>query len=157
MKGQTTIPANPRMKGLSAVNRSTSTLSELVKRLGIARTRTQDAYESYCILRDSEGMLRRALQAELEASGLRSAKGLNYTASIVEKPTIVVRHEQSVIEWLRTTSDIKYEQYVGLRSQAFQTLAKSLLKGTGELVPGTEMQMHETLSIRSNINNKDRK
>lgn len=95
-------------------------------------------------------MLRAALFQELQANQLRSAKGLDYTASIVERPSIIINHEQDVIEWLKATPDIEYDLYVGLKTTAFQTLAKAVI-GSGQEIPGTLVVVNESLSIRSNI------
>lgn len=125
-------------------------LSELVAALGEARTASSNAYEAYKELKGIEDQLRFELEATLHNEGLKSAKGQDFTASLIETPRIVIRHEQSVIEYLRSTPDIEADRYIGVKSTEFQSLAKSLLKGTGEIIPGTKVEVRESISIRSN-------
>lgn len=129
---------------------SKTRLSSLVTSLGKARERRVKAYDSYAELRDKENAVRTELYAELQAVGLRSAKGLDFNASIVETPTVVVKHEQTVLNWLRESPNIESDLYIGLRTDAFKGLAQSVLKSTGEVIPGTALEVRETLSIRSN-------
>jgi hypothetical protein len=129
---------------------SPMSLSELVAALGEARTASSNAYEGYKEIKGHEDQLRYELELKLHDMGLKSAKGEDFTASIVEKPTIVVKHEQSVIDWLKNTPDVEPDRYIGLKTTEFQSLAKSMLKGTGEVIPGTEVEVRESLAIRSN-------
>lgn len=130
---------------------SKTTLSKLVTALGKARIKRVIAYEKYTELRNNEALIRTELYAELQTVGLLSAKGEDYTASIVQKPTIVIRHEQTVMNWLRETPNIESDLYIGIKQDAFKGLAQSVLKTTGEIIPGAELEMRENLSIRSNI------
>lgn len=129
---------------------SQMSLSELVAALGEARTASSNAYEGYKELKGNEDQLRYELELKLHEMGLKSAKGEDFTASVVEKPTVVVKHEQSVIDWLKNTPDIESDRYIGLKTTEFQSLAKSMLKGTGEVIPGTEVEVRESLAIRAN-------
>lgn len=125
-------------------------LSELLSVLGDARKASSNAYEAYKELKGIEDQLRYELEEMLKATGLKSAKGQDYTASISETPRIVVKHEQSVIDWLREAPDIEADRYIGLKSTDFQTFAKTYFKGTGEIIPGTEVNMAESLAIKTN-------
>lgn len=125
-------------------------LSDLVAALGHARAATTSCYEAYKEVKGIEDQLRYELENMLTAMGLKSAKGADFTASIIEKPTIVVKREQDVIEWLQSTPDIESDRYIGLKTTEFKSLALSLLKGTGEIIPGTEVEARESLAIRSN-------
>jgi len=118
--------------------------------LGEARAASTNAYQSYKELKTSEDNLRFELEQKLKETGLKSVKGATYNAVITETPRIVIRHEQSVIDWLQNTPNIETDQYIGLKTTEFQSLAKSMLKDTGELVPGTDVEMKESLAIRSN-------
>lgn len=138
MEPQTQTPSSPL------------SLSELVMALGEARAASSAAYDGYKELKTSEDNLRFELEQKLKETGLKSVKGATYNAVITETPKIVIRHEQSVIDWLQNTPDIETDQYIGLKATEFQALAKSMLKDTGELVPGTEVEMRESLAIRSN-------
>lgn len=125
-------------------------LSELITALGKARADSTNAYERYKELKGIEDQLRYELEALLNETGLRSAKGDNFTASLVQKPHIVITHEQSVIDWLKEAPNIETDHYIGIKSKEFQSLATTLLKGTGEIIPGTKVEVRESLAIKSN-------
>jgi hypothetical protein len=125
-------------------------LSELIAALGKARTTASGLYNTYKEAKGYEDQLRYELELKLKETGLKSVKGADYSAVITETPRIVIKHEQSVIEWLKEAPNIETDQYIGLKATEFQTLAKTMLKGTGELVPGTEVEVRESLSIRAN-------
>ena len=127
-----------------------ATPSYLIEALGHARAATTSAYEAYKTIKDIEDQIRYELEVTLNEMGLKSAKGSDFTASIVTKPTITITRESDVIDWLRNTPDVEPDFYIGLKTTEFKTLAQSLLKNTGELVPGTEVIIKESLSIRSN-------
>lgn len=129
-------------------------LSELVAALGQARAASTNAYEGYKEQKAIEDQLRYELEAKLHTDGLKSAKGADFTASITEKPTVVIKNEPAIIEWLKSTPDIESDQYIGLKTTEFKSLAQSLLKGTGEVIPGTEVEIRESLAIRSNTKPK---
>jgi hypothetical protein len=133
---------------------STKNLSELVATLGVAREATTGAYERYKELKGIEDQVRYELELKLHEMGLRSAKGADFTASIAQKPSIVITHEPSVLDWLREAPDIETDHYIGLKAPEFKSLAISLLKGTGETIPGTTVEMKESLSIRANAKPK---
>lgn len=129
---------------------SQMSLSELVAALGEARAASTGRYEAYKESKGIEDQLRYELELKLKETGLKSVKGADYNAVITETPRIVVKHEQSVIDWLRNTPDVEPDRYIGLKTTEFQSLAKSMLKGTGEVIPGTEVEVRESLAIRSN-------
>lgn len=126
------------------------TLSELIKSLGEARNAARNTYERYKELKGIEDQIRYQLELELKVSGLKTAKGHDFTASIVERPTVVVRNETEVMEWLREAPEVEADQYIGLKKTEFNTLANSVLKGTGEVIPGTEIEVRESLAIKAN-------
>jgi hypothetical protein len=127
-----------------------SALSELIEQLGAARNAAQAAYESYKELKAIEDQVRYQLELELHVTGLKSAKGKDFTATIVERPTVVIKHEASVINWLQHTPNVEADHYVGVKSAEFRTLAQAMLKETGELIPGTEVEVRENLAIKKN-------
>jgi hypothetical protein len=129
---------------------SQMSLSELVAALGEARAASTGRYEAYKESKGLEDQLRYELELKLKETGLKSVKGADYNAVITETPRIVVKHEQSVIDWLKNTPDVESDRYIGLKTTEFQSLAKSMLKGTGEVIPGTEVEVRESLAIRSN-------
>jgi hypothetical protein len=128
----------------------TMSLSELVAALGDARTAAANSYQTYKEAKGIEDQLRYELEVLLKEQGLKSVKGSNYSAVITETPRVVVKHEGSVIEWLRNAPDVETDRYIGLKATEFQSLAKSMLKGTGEVIPGTEVEVRESLAIRAN-------
>lgn len=126
------------------------TIAELLKELGENKKQSNEVYKTYKALRADEDLLKTELMVQLRDAGLKTAKGQDFTASIAEKPTIIVKHEQSVLEWLKNTPDIESDLYIGVKAQAFNTLATAMLKNTGELIDGTELETRESLSIRRN-------
>lgn len=130
-------------------------LSELLAALGEARQAASSAYEGYKELKGIEDQLRYELEITLKETGLKSAKGEDFSASISETPRVVVVNEQSVIDWLQNTPDVEGDRYVGLKTTEFSTFAKARLKGTGEVIPGTEVRVAESLSIKANPKKKE--
>lgn len=125
-------------------------LSELLTELGRARKARVGAYEMYKEYRAYEDELREQLGVLLREQNLRSAKGADFMASFVSKPRIIIQHEQSVIDWLKNTPDIEADLYIGIKTDAFQGLAKSLYSNEQRLIPGTEIETTESLAIKSN-------
>lgn len=125
-------------------------LSELVAALGEARVAASNLYQTYKEAKGIEDQLRYQLEEQLKVSGLKSVKGADFQAVITETPRVVIKHEQSVIDWLRNTPDVETDRYVGVKASEFQSLAKAMLKDTGEMIPGTEVEVRETLAIRAN-------
>lgn len=126
------------------------TVAELIERLGEVKEAKTSAYEAYKSVQTVEDDLKSQLVATLRETGLKSAKGQNYQASLSERSDIVVTHESSVIEWLNNEPDVEHDVYIGLKTTAFKTLAKEVLKTTGEIIPGTETRVTESLSIKAN-------
>lgn len=124
-------------------------LSEIITALGDARKAASNAYMRYKELKDIEDQLRYELELELRFQHLKSVKGADYSAVLTETPRIVIKQEHEVMAWLQEAPDIETDRYVGVKSAEFQTLAKSLLKGTGEIIPGTTVEVRETLAIRA--------
>lgn len=132
------------------INPATMSLSELVAALGESRQATTDAYTAYKEQKGIEEQLRYELELKLKAEGLKGTKGANYNAVFTEKPEVIITHEQSVIDWLNESPEIETDQYIGLKKTEFKSLAVSMLKHTGEMIPGTEVRMQESLTIRAN-------
>ena len=126
------------------------TVAELLNELGALKQVSNALYESYKECKAKEEPLKAELFAKLKDTGLKSAKGDNYTASITETPTVVITHESEVMEWLRNTPDVEEDFYIGIKKPEFNTLAKQMLKETGELANGTELEVRESLAVRAN-------
>lgn len=123
-------------------------VTELIDEVGRANKEARALYKLYKELKDKEDVLRVELVEKLHKTGLKSAKTDMFNASISERSDIVVTHEQSVLDWLKETPDIETDQYIGLKTTNFKTLARALRKDTGEIVPGTEVVTSETLTIK---------
>jgi len=82
------------------------TIPELMSSLGKLRSESDELYETYKIKKMEVDSMRFQLLEALEATGLKSAKTDDFTASIVSKPNIIVTHEESVIDWLKHQPDI---------------------------------------------------
>lgn len=125
-------------------------VSELVDQLGILSTEGKALYKKYKALKEQEDSLRTDLYQTLQSSGLKSAKTNAYNAVISVKTDVLVQHEQSILNWLKTAPDVEADAYIGLKKTEFKTLAKQVLKETGEVIPGTELSTSEVLTIREN-------
>lgn len=125
-------------------------VSDLLKKLGENKQASSELYKSYKELKEQEEQLKYDLIVMLRDSGLKSAKGEAFTASIMETPSVVIKDESAVLEWLRNTPDVETDFYIGVKKPEFNTLAKQMLKETGELAHGTELEVRETLAIRAN-------
>lgn len=126
------------------------TINQLIDKLGELGKQSQYYYGEYKKTEEQKAAYKQELSAALAASGLKSAKTDTFMASIASKQAVQVVHEQSVIEWLREEPNIETDQYIGLKKTEFKSLAMTLLKETGEQIPGTELVTTESLSVRRN-------
>lgn len=125
-----------------------SKLPQLMKELSQARHKTQDAYKAYKDAKVFEDVARASLEAELRAEGLRSAKNDDYIVSIVSRPQVHITDERAAIRWIEENPSLEADLYIGLKKTAFDGLVRLALKTDGELVPGTEIDNNEYLSIK---------
>jgi|ERR1022692_3169101 hypothetical protein len=125
-------------------------LAELLEKLGQNKKQAAEFYGKYKELREQEDALKFELTDKLHEMDLKTAKGNTFTASIAERPTIIIEHEQSVLDWLKQAPEIEEDAYIGLKRTEFQSFAKGLLKRTGELIDGTDVIITEYLNIREN-------
>lgn len=125
-------------------------VAELLEELGEVKFIANEFYKGYKEFKYKEDELKIELMLKLKDSGLKSAKGQAFTASITETPTVVIKHEQDVLEWLRNTPNVEADFYIGVKKPEFNTLAKQMLKETGEVANGTEVEVRESLAIRKN-------
>lgn len=125
-------------------------MEELLKELDELMAHTKTYYQSYQNAKAREDMKRDELKQYMLSTGLLSAKTKDLTASIVSKPTIEIKHEQSALEWLKNEPDLETDEFIGLKATPFKKLALYRLseKGGGEIIPGTEMVMQDSLAIR---------
>lgn len=130
-------------------------VAELLRELGDVKQKANTLYAEYKGLKAIEDEMKQELFAALNDSGLKSIKGKDYTASITEKPTVVIKDEAALIEWLQHEPDIEADFYIGVKKDAFGTLANQMLKESGELANGTDVVMRESLAIRSNPKKKE--
>lgn len=126
------------------------TIAELLKELGENKKASAEVYKTYKAMKDDEELLKAELMDKLHEVSLKSAKGSAFTASIVPRVSIIVKHEQSVLEWLKEAPDIEADAYIGLKTTAFKQFAEGLLKKTGELIDGTDVVTNESISIKAN-------
>lgn len=126
------------------------TIAELIEQLGETKKLGNETYKTYKEIKQAEDDLKLELVAKLDDAGLKSAKGQKYQAVMTERTDIGITHEQSVLDWLRETPEIESDFYIGLKKTEFKTLAKAMLKETGEVIPGTELVRNESLMVRSN-------
>lgn len=125
-------------------------ISELIEAIGINKKRQSEAYKNYKELKEIEDIWKLELAAMLEEAGAKSFKGEKYSAIVSSKSDIVVTNESEVIEWLKNDPNVEEDVYIGLRLTAFKPLANEVLKKTGEIIPGTDRIIKDSLSIKEN-------
>lgn len=123
-------------------------MNDLLDNLSELMEQTKVYYETYKQAKEREDKARQDLKEYMQSTGLLSAKTKTVTASIASKPTIEIKHEQSVLEWLRNSPDIEEGMYIGLKATPFKSMALAKMKATGETIDGTEVVMQEVLNIR---------
>lgn len=126
------------------------TIAEIINELGEVKSQANNLYVAYKEYKQTEDELKQELELKLRDSGLQSAKGEKYTASISGTPRVIIKDEASVLEWLENTPNVEADFYIGVKRPEFQTLAKQMLKETGELANGTELEIIQSLAIRKN-------
>lgn len=126
------------------------TVAELLEKLGETKQVANEFYKNYKQFKEQEDNLKAELMLKLSDAGLKSAKGEAFTASISETPTVVIKSETALLEWLKNAPDVEEDFYIGVKKTEFNTLAKQMLKETGELADGTELETRVSLAIRSN-------
>ena len=124
-------------------------MEDLLKKLKQASDLSSKAYSAYKEAKEIEDKLRQDVREQMLSTGLLSAKTKDLTASIVNKPTIEIKHEQSAVEWLKNEPNLETDQFIGLKATEFKKFALHRLKETGEEIPGTIIIMNQSLSIRS--------
>lgn len=125
-------------------------ISNLVDEIGTINRQAADLYKQYKVLKESEDKLRQELMIELSESGLKSAKTDRFIASTSTRHDFLVENEHTVREWLTEQPDVEEDFYIGLKLTPFKTLAKEVLKKSGEIIPGTELTSKETITIKGN-------
>lgn len=127
-------------------------VSELIELIGHTKSEASKLYKSYKELSDKETEFKSELQVKLTDMGLKSAKADKYSVSIAQRPSIQITNEQSAIDWLRGEPNLETDQFIGLKATEFKKLALYRLseKGGGEIIPGTELVMSESISIKEN-------
>lgn len=125
-------------------------ISELIEQIGVNKKRQAEAYKTYKDLKEIEEIWKAELMAELDKSGLKSAKGEKYMASISSRSDVIVTSESDVVEWLKNDPNVEEDAYIGLKVSTFKPLANEVLKKTGEIIPGTERVIKDSLTIKEN-------
>jgi hypothetical protein len=65
-----------------------------------------------------------------------------------EKKTLVIRDEDEVIAWL-SANDFDPTDYLKLDNSMVTKIAEGVLKQDGELIPGTDMQYTEYITLKT--------
>lgn len=125
-------------------------VSTLIESLGVNKKRQAEAYKAYKDLKEIEEIWKAELAVELEKLGAKSFKGKKYSAITTSRSDTIVTNEQSVIDWINNEPNIETDQYIGLKLANFKPLANQVLKETGEIIPGTDRVIKESLSIKEN-------
>lgn len=125
-------------------------LNELINELGKLGQESKQLYEAWQVKKQQQDEKKAILLAMLQSSDMRSAKTSNYTASISSRPNIVIKNEQAVIAWLKEAPGVETDHYLGIKRAEFKSLANTLLKETGEVIEGTDIERTESISIKGN-------
>lgn len=132
-------------------------LPDLANQLNAAIAQNKLYYEVYKAGKDVENELRAQIQEELHYNELKQIKTDTTTISLSQKSSLQIMNESMVIDWLNSTPNVEADAYIGVKRANLETLAKEMLKQTGELIPGTDTQYTEVLSIRTKQDNKQEK
>ena len=125
------------------------TIPQLISLVGQSTVQNRALYRQYKESKEQEDQARALLQSKLQEEGMLSAKTENYVVSIAKKTDVNVIDDKAAIAWMRDRKlDLNY--YVGLKKTEFKTMARAMLKETGEVAGGTEIVESESLSIREN-------
>jgi hypothetical protein len=125
-------------------------LTQLIDTYGAMKKDANELYKQYKGMQETLGQLQQELQAKLEETGLKSAKSMKYGVSTVTRRNILITDEHAVLEWLQNEPEVETDFYIGLKVTPFKTLATQYAKDTGEIIPGTDVEHKETISIRAN-------
>lgn len=125
------------------------TIPQLISLVGQSAVQNRNLYKQYNESKGQEAQARALLKTKLQEEGMLSAKTEQYAVSITKKPDVNVVDDKAAIAWMRERKlDLNY--YVGLKKTEFKTMARAMLKETGEVAGGTEVVEIESLSIREN-------
>lgn len=125
-------------------------LAELINEYGELKRKANKMYAEYKNMQVHISELSGLLQAKLDSVGLKSAKSDKYGISVSHRTNVVVTNEHAVIEWLKNTPNVEYDFYIGLKTAPFKTLANQVLKETGEIIDGTELESKQSLTVKAN-------
>ena len=85
---------------------------------------------------------------DMAASKSKRSESVNGIYAVrAERTDIKVIDQEQVKQWL-TDNEFAIDEYVRLDLTRVSPLVKSALKETGELVPGTEVQTNEYVSVK---------
>jgi len=125
------------------------TIPQLISLVGQSAVQNRNLYKQYNESKGQEAQARALLKTKLQEEGMLSAKTEQYAVSITKKPDVNVVDDKAAIAWMRERKlDLNY--YVGLKKTEFKTMARAMLKETGEVAGGTEVVEIESLSITEN-------
>ncbi len=127
-----------------------SNITDLLTNLGELKSQNNDLYKKYKEGKEVEDALKEDLRIALDELGTKTFKNDKFVASFRKDTNIVIEDEQALMEWLRNTPDVEADLYIGVKKTMFTPLAKSMLKGTGELADGTSVEIKESLVIGTN-------
>ena len=128
-------------------------VADLINAIGENKKIANDLYGQYKTYKDEEATLKNVLGDKLASLGLKSAKGSDYTASIAESPTLVIKDEAQVIAWIKDKLPNEVDYYIGIKKTEFNSLAKTVAK-EAKTIDGTELVINESLAIRANKKEK---
>ena len=119
-----------------------------------ARAEAQSLYKAYEQAKANVDMQKEKVEAQLRAEGLKSARLKDFTVTIAERAKVVIMHEPSVIEWIKSQPNLESDLYIGLKKQAFEPIAKIAMSKNGEVIPGCAVEITEYPSLRDNRKDK---
>lgn len=130
------------------------TIPQLIAEYKAAEKVTKEAYEYAKSCATAQAEAKDRIDAALKAAGLKTAatEDGRFTAFYSKRTNIKVSDEAKVIDWIKANG-LDLDQYVGLKATEFKPVAMEALKQTGEIVPGTEREEVEALTVKENKSN----
>lgn len=117
-------------------------------RVMATRVRAVSLYIRYKEAEQEVDEARAELESLMRSKGLKTARTEKFVSVINQRPHIEITHEPSVIQWLQEEPNVEADVYIGLKKKAFDTLAKTVMKKTGEVIPGTNYETRESVSVK---------
>lgn len=123
-------------------------LQTKILRLGALRDLYSEAYDKYQELKAEYDMTRFLITQEMGQQGIKSLESGPFLTVRTVKPDLKLTDEAALLNWLQEQPNLETDMYIGLKWTNFKPVAKTLLKKDGEIPPGTELTMTESVTLK---------